>query len=201
MSCIYALSSSFTPNTVRYVGISKYDTAGERLKKHFKAARYGVKFPIYNWIRKHISNGYEIVATVIENNLTWEEACEGEKFYIREYRNEGHPLTNMTDGGDGPLGRRHSDEARAKMRGRRAPLSAGHKAQISVIHLGKIISTETKVKMSIAATGRKHSTETKTKISAVKLGKKMSTKTRENMSTAQQNRRICEQLEAAKVKG
>ena len=49
---------------------------------------------------------------------TWEseeEAFEHEKFLIACFRDMGHPLVNLTGGGEGPSGLKHSAETRAKM--------------------------------------------------------------------------------------
>ncbi len=85
----------------------------------------------------------------------------------------------------------HTDEAKAKMRGKRKPLSEEHKAKISKSNKGKQnclghkhseevkqkqrerrSSDETKKKISVANKGRKLTAETKAKLRAVNLGKK-----------------------------
>lgn len=54
---------------------------------------------------------------IIEDNLTWKEACEREKYWIKFYGRkdiaEG-TLVNMTDGGDGILGAKRSDDTKKK---------------------------------------------------------------------------------------
>lgn len=54
----------------------------------------------WNFIVKKVGFEFEI----IEDNLSWEEACEKEKYWIKKYGrkdlNEGE-LVNMTDGGEG----------------------------------------------------------------------------------------------------
>lgn len=70
---------------------------------------------------KHWSNivnscGYTV--SILLTDLTWEEACEVEKYLILKIgrRDLGTgPLVNMTDGGDGALNRIHSDDTRKKM--------------------------------------------------------------------------------------
>ena len=67
---------------------------------------------------KNIANlGYEV--EIMLDNLTWEEACEKEKEFIRLYGrkdlNEG-TLVNMTDGGEGTLGYNHTEETKEKCR-------------------------------------------------------------------------------------
>jgi hypothetical protein len=101
------------------------------------------------------------------------------------------PLTEDTKQkiGEANRGRKHSEEARAKMRRshRGVHLSEGHKAAIGAALRGKkrrpynitprpprIISEETRAKMAAAKLGKKrrpHSPETKAKISAAHTGK------------------------------
>jgi hypothetical protein len=61
-------------------------------------------------------NGYEV--EIVLDNLTWEEACEKEKELIKLYGrkdlNEG-TLVNMTDGGEGILGLKHTEETVKKI--------------------------------------------------------------------------------------
>lgn len=120
-------------NTARYLGAKSYDT-------HFHRA-----------VRKHG-----------EDCLTWEvlewidgdleELKEKEKFWIKYYgtyvsRDVGY---NLTKGGDGPLGRKHSDETKEK-------LSESAK--------GRKHTEDTKRKISDAMKGRPRSEDTKRKIS------------------------------------
>jgi hypothetical protein len=64
----------------------------------------------YNIVKK---TQYEV--EIILDNLTWDEACEKEvefiKLYGREDLNEGI-LCNMTNGGEGVLGMKHSDKTK-----------------------------------------------------------------------------------------
>lgn len=84
-----------------------------------------------------------------------------EKFYIKKYKAKEVGY-NLTDGGDGALGFKHSEESKEKMR---------------QAHLGKKVSEETKQKISNASKGEKnhfynkhHSEENKIKISETLKG-------------------------------
>ena len=92
---------------------------------------------------------------ILEDNLDEETSFEREKFYIKKYRDEGQPLTNLTDGGDGSGNWYQflSEEEKEKHR------------EISKSFLGKKHTEETKEKMRKAAAGRKHTEETKKKLS------------------------------------
>ena len=64
---------------------------------------------------KNVTNKTKYRAEIIFNNLTWEEACEKEKEYIKFYgrRDLGlGSLVNMTDGGEGGLGKIVSEKHR-----------------------------------------------------------------------------------------
>jgi group I intron endonuclease len=83
---------------------------------------------------------------IIENELDEQTAFEKEKYYIKYYRELGHKLTNMTDGGEGSSNWYSflSDEEKQK-----------HK-EVSKSFLGKHHTEETKKKMSKSMTGLKH---------------------------------------------
>lgn len=57
----------------------------------------------------NIVNKYNYIVDIIEENLTWEEACEREIFYISKIGRRDlckGPLVNMTNGGEGSRGRK-----------------------------------------------------------------------------------------------
>ena len=67
---------------------------------------------------KHIAKkGYDV--EVLFDDLSWEEACEKEREFIALYgrrdRKKG-TLVNMTDGGEGTVGYRHTDKTKEKCR-------------------------------------------------------------------------------------
>jgi hypothetical protein len=67
----------------------------------------------YNTVNKY---GYTI--EIIETNLTWEEACQKEIYYIKTIGKKinGGTLINISDGGEGNVGLKHSDEYRERMK-------------------------------------------------------------------------------------
>lgn len=85
----------------------------------------------------------------------------------------GGPLVNLTDGGDGVSGMRHSVEAktaiRTKMLGR--VISKETRLKISAATLGKVVSEETRAKIGAASATKTHSDETKRKIGDAQRGK------------------------------
>jgi len=90
-------------------------------------------------------------------------AVELERGLIKCLRRSGVKLANLTDGGDGLSGHRHTEETKAKMRAAR---------------LGWSPSAETREKIRQSSlgkpsvwVGRRHSEETKAKIAAARRGK------------------------------
>lgn len=107
----------------------------------------------------NIVNKYDFEAIKIEEGLSEEESNESEKYWIAQFKSWGFNLANMTDGGDGISGWKHSESSKKKMseskKGRR--LSPNTEFKKGMISLNK---------------GKKHSKETKKKISDSKKGKK-----------------------------
>ena len=91
-----------------------------------------------NTIWKHIINKTKYQAEILLDELTWEEACEKEKEFIKLYGRIDlgtGSLANMTDGGDGTVGRKYIP-------------SLEHRSNLSKASLGKKMSNEAKEKMS-----------------------------------------------------
>ena len=146
-------------NEVFYIGIGS-DSKG----KYKRAFEDSHRNPHWHNIVKH---GYEV--EIMLDDLTWEEACKKEvefiKLYGRKDLNEG-TLVNMTDGGEGIIGcvvteetrkklsksfkgRKHSEESKIKMRGKRLkPRKKTDKVKVGH-NLGKKFSEETKEKMRL----------------------------------------------------
>jgi len=107
---------------------------------------------------------------IIEDDLTWELACEREifwiKFYGRDDLNEG-TLVNKTNGGEGVVGNIMSEEQKEILRNLRK---------------GKKTSDETKEKLRILQKGRKYTDEAKKKMSESSKGKSKSDEHKENIS-------------------
>jgi len=113
-----------------------------------------------NKIWKHIVAKTEYEVDIIFDNITWDEAkikeIEFIKLYGRINLHTGY-LANMTDGGDGTVGRFVPDEVREKYR------------QIST---GRKKSNEEIEKIRKASTGKKMSDESKGKLRVINIGNK-----------------------------
>ena len=111
--------------------------------------------------------GYNI--EILHTNVSWEQSCELEKQYIKQYGRSDlglGPLVNMTDGGEGTINL--SDETREKM----------SKAQ-----KGKKHSIETNSKKgSVGDKNPSKRLEVRKKISLSKMGKKINEITKNKIS-------------------
>jgi hypothetical protein len=93
-----------------------------------------------------------------------DEAFADERLQIASLRAQGYELCNISDGGEGTSGYKHTEEAKKRI---------GDAAKGNQNMLGKKASPETKAKLSAIRAGRKlhpHSDETKAKISEAKKG-------------------------------
>jgi len=109
---IYALSDPRTGET-RYIG--KTTSLEWRLSEHIQDAVDNVCTMKARWLRGLLQCGSWPEIRVLDDghDNRWPEA---EKYYIRFFREEvGSRLLNMTDGGEGCPGHKHSPESRAKM--------------------------------------------------------------------------------------
>ena len=77
-----------------YIGISNNDDGYKRAQNTKRRNPY--------WER--VAKKYGFTYEILNEGLSWEEAQEYEKKYIREYKERGYQLTNMTEGGEGTIG-------------------------------------------------------------------------------------------------
>jgi hypothetical protein len=196
---IYILADPRT-GEVRYVGVTFRKR--QRFNEHISTASNGGKTHRDCWIRSLLALSLRPEYRVIQigSGEGWQQA---ERDWIAHYRPSGR-LVNITDGGEGlpgyipteelrrkwsqmrkgvkyapgrtpaMLGKRHSPEAREKIReagaGRKQPesarakisaarrgkpLSAEHRTLLSEAHRGKILTETHKRKIADSTTGRK----------------------------------------------
>lgn len=112
---IYALYESTQPDAIRYIGWCICDIR-LRLADHIRDTHSGDRRYVHNWIRAVLSRGAAVEVKLLEVVTKDESYREAEKKWIRWHRWLGHPLTNLTEGGDGTLGWNPSNEFREKMR-------------------------------------------------------------------------------------
>lgn len=158
-------------------GRRAYETSEKRRSKHWT-----------NVARKH-----GVYVEIYRTDLTEDEAFALEKLLISRFREEGRPLVNVADGGQGGagikmtdekkemlrslllghtfnLGRKHSEESRQRMsEGQKKRFAEGAQASF----LGQKHSPMTKELIASKLRGRKFSEETKQKMRDARLGKAM----------------------------
>lgn len=160
---VYTLSSSASPDEIRYVGLTT--NPASRLRGHNKCAnKKSLKSHKANWIRSVKADGHVVQMNIIHSGMTEEEAKAKEVEIIARMRADGVRLTNSTDGGDGVRGYVFTDEAREKIR--LAGIGRTQKPEsierTAAAHRGKIVSAETRARIAEAA--RNISPETREKL-------------------------------------
>lgn len=124
------------------------------------------------WNRIVAKHGF--VAEIVKNGLSFNEANAYEIQLIKELRDQGCVLCNLTDGGEGSLGIEKTSEQKAlisaKTKGKKRSLETKAKMLGNKNALGVVRSLETKAKMSASKKGtnnlkgRPVSEETRNKI-------------------------------------
>lgn len=89
-----------------YIGIGS-DTEYKRANSNHNRTKY--------W--KNIISKTQYRVDIVMDNLSWEEACEKEKEFIALYKRkcDGGILCNLTLGGEGVYGLKHSDQSKQLM--------------------------------------------------------------------------------------
>ena len=132
------------------------------------------------WLRRLIAAGLQPEIEVLETAPA--DIDDAEKFWIAYFKSIGCNLTNLTEGGEGVVGLRHSAAARAKMsavrRGVpkspewRAKIAASNRGQPRPWLVGRPKSPEERAKLSAANKGRRRTPEQIAKHAAAIRGRK-----------------------------
>lgn len=132
-----------------YIGFSNNPKL--RWSTHLSVAKYGKRnYPIYNAIRKYDKKSFSM--HIIESFNDAKEALDAEEFWIEYFQTyiakHGNQFGyNLTSGGEGAPGRKHSEKSKKKI----SKSLMGNK-----YNLGNKASLETKKKMSITHIGEKN---------------------------------------------
>ena len=107
--------SAKSPSGKYYIGITIYPLK-KRMRQHeIRSEKRKTNLPAFHSaIKKYGFDNFEW--EIIEDNITsWEKLCELEIYYIIKYDsyNNGY---NLTKGGEGSFGRKHSEETKEKIR-------------------------------------------------------------------------------------
>jgi hypothetical protein len=147
---VYGLVDSSAPEVIRYVGKTAATRRAERLVQHFSRVRKGCQTYKARWMRAALAAGHEIIDVVLQECETEAEAFIAERAHIARLLALGVPLTNLTEGGEGPIGLRWSEASRIRVGKQRR---------------GRVTSPETKQKLRATQIGRTRSAETRKKMS------------------------------------
>lgn len=209
-ACGVAYLITNTINEKRYVGVTRYGAT--RFTNHRSAALRGSAFALHRAMAKYGLDAFQF--EIIASAPTWKDLLALERILIAQHQthvssNGGY---NLTFGGEGVLGHRHSEQTKAKQRAASSgkTVSEGTRARLRSIHLGKKkpknsyahrigvpLAGDTKQKISAALTGRTITAEQRDRmIAAVRtdearerrrkanLGRKASAETRAKMRAA-----------------
>jgi group I intron endonuclease len=177
---IYVITNDV--NDKAYVGLHSGTDLNKRWGNHLASARMGESCALYNAIRKYGENKFHITA-IWSGYILPDKLKMLERYYIRCFQTMRPNGYNLTEGGDGSFGFRHSEEHKQSMRGR--PFSQETRQKMSRLHKGKTISAEQRRTVSEKMRGNKHL-----------LGHRHSEETRAKLSIAGRKRIVTEEMRA-----
>lgn len=151
-------------NEKGYVGKTKR-ALEQRVKEHLKAARDGADQLFARAIRKHGSEAFEWSVLVEVPGDSEDDLDAREREMIAFYETHGPKGYNLTDGGEGVRGLKHTEDAKRRMsinrsgakNGNWGGLSEEHKCHVSEGRRGKGMGNKN-------AQGFKHTEEARQKI-------------------------------------
>ena len=149
MGYIYKITN--TVNSKSYIGISIYDPEKRRIKEHLNGR--GSKY-LSKSVKKYGKESFSY--EIIEQNIFPELLPELEIYHIKKHNTIRPHGYNLTEGGEGALGYKHTEESLLKM---------------SQARKKRVISDETRRRTSESLKGRIVSDETRKKISKSNKGK------------------------------
>lgn len=157
----------------RYVG--KSSKGVQRFRDHLSAAN-STKNPEYDsakyrWIRKHYAS---VTFDILDILGTDDLLGQTEMQWIHIFRSRGYRLLNMTDGGEGASGYRHSEEHKEYMRKVLTghPVSQTTRDKIGSAQKGRLWTDTRKSEHSLRLTGVPKPEESRVNYSQSKMGEK-----------------------------
>jgi hypothetical protein len=186
---VYGLIDDRNPVEVRYVGVAV--NPEYRLRRHLKDGDDKRRTHKRNWIRSVQRDGGVVSWMTLATADTYAEAFSLERALIRQYRSLGARLLNSTDGGEGVVGYRFTDE-------RRKQISEWAKSRKGKIYRSEAARANIAAAMRAywATHSRPDSAETRRKKSESHRGKKLSDEHIERLRQASTDRRMPELLKA-----
>lgn len=149
-----------------------------------------------NIVAKLARLGMCVEVRLVRSGLTDQEALAAEIERIIFWRTAGVRLANLTAGGEGPTGHRHSAETRAIIKAKRAAQKIVHSEEtirkLKVAHKGRGLGFKNPAH-SERLKGRKHSEAHRAAISKGHIGNKLSLETKAKISARHTGRTHSEQ--------
>ena len=155
----------------------------ERKREHKSRSAKNPKYLFGRALRKYGWENFERICLI--DDVPEEDLSNLEMSYI-EFYNSNNPAFgyNLTKGGEGAIGYKHTDATKVKMSQAQQNRSAEHQAKLNLAQKGHLD------KISRANKGRKHTDEAKAKISRANKGRKHTDEARANMSEAQKGKKL-----------
>lgn len=154
MGCLYQLTF---PNGKKYIGITMGKSM-DRFREHVADARHGLERAVHRAIRKY--GAAKVLVKTLAESTSWQALQSWERGLIKAMRTFGDGY-NMTEGGDGALGYRHTKESLVKI---------GERHRGNAYRKGKTLSSESKMKMSLAKKGKVLSESHRSNIAKALMG-------------------------------
>lgn len=173
-------------DVIRYVG--KAINPRKRYYEHLHDKKSSHKA---RWVRKELRNGGTILMKIMQ--VVEGDGNKEERKLIADLKREGIKLANITEGGEGVLGRKHTKKHKlhmSKVMSGRKPSKATRKKQ-SEWQIGKKLTPECKEKLRKAFTGRVITWGDK--ITKALTGRKLSRTHVANMKKAITGRKLSEE--------
>lgn len=188
-------------NGKSYIGRNSNNNIWARKTAHLSKVRTN-KTPqaIHYAIKKYGEENFKW--TILAENIESQEELDStEIFYIAFYGSFGKHGYNMTIGGGGASGYKHTPEQiennRLRALGNTNRLGSTHTPEANEknrkSHLGFKHTVEAKRKISEALRVRVITTETREKLSTINKGKKLSEETKKKISEAQKGKKLSEE--------
>jgi transposase-like protein len=120
---------------IRYIG--KSCSGLQRPKQHTRARGLALKTHNARWVKSLVEQGLEPVIEILDWRQDDSELGALEMQHIKQFRESGAKLTNITDGGDGGLaGVKHSLETKRKMSTSRGGADSELEKKVCDMYLG-----------------------------------------------------------------
>lgn len=163
-----------------HVYVGKSSSGLKRPRRHAAPASWRAysNAPVTRWVERRLSLGQVYEITILEELSSAAELDEAERFYIAYFKFIGMSLLNITEGGGGFQGGKHTEATRtliSRLHKGRA-LTPEHRASISTALMNRTVEERASAaaKVSAALKGKKRTPEQRAKASAARKGKSLS---------------------------